>query len=80
MKRIRQNELRRMRNRHVKSTMRTRVRQLRESVTAGDAAEVEQSFKVAVGSLNRAASKGVIPKKRASRKVARLARLVNREK
>ena len=78
LKRIRQNDKRRQRNQHVKSTARGRVRKVREAVGTNDPNDVQIALKDAVGRLNRAASKGVIPKKRASRLVSRLTKLVNR--
>ncbi len=77
LKRIRQNEKRRLRNKHVKSTMRSRIRNVREAVASGDAAQSRESLLEAISKLNRAASKGVIPKARASRLTSRLTKLVN---
>ena len=78
LKRIRQNDRRRQRNQHVKSTARGRVRKVREAAAAGNPKDAQEALTTAVGKLNRAASKGVIPKKRASRLVSRLTKLVNR--
>jgi small subunit ribosomal protein S20 len=74
-KRARQDERRRLRNRQVKSRVRKAVKEARAIVSAGgDADAVRKSLAEAERELRRAASKGVIPKKRASRSVARLAR------
>lgn len=54
------------------------MRKVREAVGTNDPNDVQIALKDAVGRLNRAASKGVIPKKRASRLVSRLTKLVNR--
>ena len=78
MKRIRQNQNRQLRNQHVKSTARGRVRKVREAAAQGNGKEAQTALTEAVGRLYRAASKGVIPKKRASRLVSRLTKLVNR--
>jgi len=78
LKRIRQNEVRRQRNAHVKNTARGRVRKVREAAAAGNPDDAKEALTSAVGKLYRAASKGVIPKKRASRLVSRLTKLVNR--
>lgn len=67
-----------MRNKHVKSTARGRVRKVREAVAAGNQEEAQAHLREAIGKLNSAASKGVIPKSRASRLVSRLTKLVNR--
>jgi len=77
LKRIKQNERRRLRNRHVMSTTRSRIRTVREAVAAGNKDEAQAKLIEAIGKLNRAASKGVIPKKRAARLTSRLTKLVN---
>lgn len=78
-KRARQDERRRLRNRQVKSRVRKAVKEARAAVAGGgDPAAIRQSLSEAERELRRAASKGVIPKKRASRSVARLARSASR--
>ena len=74
LKRIRQSERRRKRNQHVRSGMRTEVKRFRLAVDAGDAGQAADLFKTAERAIRRAASKGVIPKRRAARRVSRLAR------
>ncbi len=72
-KRARQAERRRARNRSEKSRVRSVVKQCREALTSGGAALAEQ-LRQAESALSRAAAKGVIPKRRASRTISRLAR------
>ena len=55
------------------SRVRTEVRKVDEALAKGDKAAAEAALKVAQPELMRAASKGIIPKKTASRKVSRLA-------
>jgi small subunit ribosomal protein S20 len=55
------------------SRVRSHVRKVDEALAKGDKAAAEAAFKAAQPELMRAASKGVIPKKTASRKVSRLA-------
>lgn len=71
IKRNRQNETRRTRNRVVRSEMHTRTRSALEAAEAGteDAAE---AARLAIKRIDKAAAKGVIHKKTASRKKARL--------
>lgn len=76
-KRIRQNEKRRMRNKTVRTAMRTVVKSCRTALTGSDAEEAQQKFRAAERSLRRAASKGIIPKARADRTVSRLAKRLN---
>ncbi len=74
-KRARQSKERRARNLHVKSRMRTLVKQF-QSATAADDASAREKLKIAESAIRKAASKGVIPKRRASRAVGRLAKLL----
>lgn len=77
IKRARQNEKRAARNRHIRSTMRTLVKQVREAVATGDAATAKTALEKAVPYIDKCATKGIIHKATASRKVSRLAKLVN---
>jgi small subunit ribosomal protein S20 len=76
-KRVRQTLKRTERNRHTRSSVKSAVKSARSALTAGDAGETATAVKAAEGVLRRAASKGVIPKKRASRSVSRLAKSQN---
>jgi small subunit ribosomal protein S20 len=77
-KRARQSIRRRARNRHVRSSVKGAVKRVRGAFESDDAAEAQAAVRGAEGVLRRAASKGVIPKKRASRQISRLARRANR--
>jgi small subunit ribosomal protein S20 len=77
-KRARQTLKRTERNRHTRSRVKSAVKSARTALDAGDAGETTSAIKVAEGVLRRAASKGAIPKKRASRQVSRLAKGQNR--
>lgn len=66
IKRNRQNEKRRQRNKAVRSELKTRMKQFQEAVTAGDSSQVEETLRVAVRKLDQAASKGVIHKNKAA--------------
>ena len=59
IKRIRTNEERRLRNKSVRSAVRTEIRNLREAVDAGDKAAAEAQLRVASRALDKAVSKGV---------------------
>lgn len=76
-KRARQAVKRHARNRNISSAVKTGVKAFRTAADAGDEAETTAALRRAEGLLRRAASKGVIPKKRASRRVSRLARRAN---
>jgi small subunit ribosomal protein S20 len=77
-KRARQAVKRRARNRSVRSGIRTGVKTFRAAVESGDPEETTAALRTAEGLLRRAASKGVIPKKRAGRHISRLARRAHR--
>ena len=77
IKRIRQTAKRTERNRHVRSTMRTFVRKVREAVEAGNKDDAQVALRDAIKKIDKAASKGVIHKNQASRRVSRLTKLVN---
>lgn len=72
-KRARQNEKRRARNRHISSGVKSAVKALREAPAEERSAALRQAESV----IRRAASKGVLSKKQASRRVARLAKSAN---
>jgi small subunit ribosomal protein S20 len=77
-KRARQTPKRTERNRSTRSRVKSAVKSARTALAAGDAEETATAIKAAEGVLRRAASKGAIPKKRASRSVSRLAKNQNR--
>jgi small subunit ribosomal protein S20 len=76
-KRNRQNKIRNARNTHTRSTMRTFVKQVREAVAANDKEQAQAALQRAVPFIDKAASKGVIHKATASRKISRLSKLVS---
>ena len=72
IKRVKVNEKKNLRNRMVKSAMRTSLKKFETAVVTGGADQAQLS--VAQSSVDRAASKGVIHKNAANRKKARLAK------
>ncbi|WP_100446339.1 30S ribosomal protein S20 [Glycomyces xiaoerkulensis] len=72
-KRNRQNEKRRMRNKAVKSSLKTAVRKFRESTAAGDVTAAETHLRAASRQLDKAASKGVIHKNQAAQRKSKMA-------
>ena len=77
IKRVRQNEKRRTRNRQVISTARTFIKRVRAAVDSGNAEEAREALPAAIKALNVASSKGVMHRNQASRKISRLTRAVN---
>lgn len=76
IKRNRQNEKRRERNRVIVSRMRSQVRKVRTAVANSDTGVAETELRVAIKELQKAATKGVLHKNAANRRVARLSRAV----
>jgi small subunit ribosomal protein S20 len=77
IKRNRQAAVRNARNTHIRSTMRTFVKQVRSAVAAGNHDEAQTALVRAIPYIDKAATKGVIHKATASRKISRLTKLVN---
>ena len=76
IKRIRTNELARLRNKAVKSELKTHVRRVREAVAAGDKETATTALAVASKQLDKAASKGVIHGNQAANRKSALAKQV----
>ncbi len=76
IKRNRQNEKARVRNKAVKSSLKTAVRGFREAADSGDAEKATQAMQVAYVKLDKAASKGVIHKNQAANRKSALAKRV----
>jgi len=76
IKRNRQNEKARLRNKAAKSELRTLVRQFREAASAGDKDATDLALRRATRGLDKAASKGVIHKNQAANRKSSLAKQV----
>ena len=77
LKRHRQSERRRLRNRAVKTRLRHLVREVRAAVSAHDAGKAGESLARASRALDKAVTKGVLHRNTASRRIARLARAID---
>ena len=77
-KRHRQSLKKRIRNRHIRSTVKTAVKEVRAVVAEGAAANAVETLSKAVSTIARAGSKGVLHKKTVARKVARLSKAVHK--
>ncbi|MCL2595582.1 MAG: 30S ribosomal protein S20 [Promicromonosporaceae bacterium] len=77
IKRNKTNEKARLRNKAVKSELKTYVRKVREAVNAGDKAAAEVALAAACRKLDKAHSKGVIHKNQAANRKSALAKKVN---
>ena len=79
-KRHRQSVKRQARNTAIRSRVRTSVRRLREAIAAGNATEAAERLASATRVINKAATKGVLHRNTASRKISRLALAVRKLK
>jgi small subunit ribosomal protein S20 len=79
-KRQRTNEERRIRNRAVKSAVKTQIKKVTTAMSAGKSTDVDAEFRAAVKKLDRAAAKGVIHKNAAARTKSRLSARVKAAK
>ena len=77
IKRNKTNEKARLRNKAVKSELKTYVRKTREAVTAGDKVAATTALQEASRKLDKAVSKGVIHKNQAANRKSKLAARVN---
>jgi small subunit ribosomal protein S20 len=73
IKRNRQNEAARLRNKAVKSELKTAVRSFREAADSGDAATATTLLRSASRLLDKAASKGMIHKNQAAKRKSAMA-------
>jgi len=76
IKRIRTNEAARLRNKAVKSELKTNVRRVREAVAAGDKDAAAAALQTASTKLDKAVGKGVIHANQAANRKSALAKQV----
>jgi small subunit ribosomal protein S20 len=77
IKRNRQNEGRRVRNKSVRTSLKTDAKKVEAAVQGEDADGAGDLLRAAARDLDRAASRGILHKRTAARKKSRLARRVN---
>ncbi len=77
VKRIRQNERRRIRNAAARSTVRTAVKATRAALDSGVKDEARAAVARTIQVLDKATTKGILHKNAAARKKSRLMRQVN---
>jgi small subunit ribosomal protein S20 len=77
-KRNRQRIKRTIRNRAIKSAVRTHVKTVRDAIAAKDPKAAKEALAQATVAIDRAASRGALPKEAASRKVSRLSSQVHK--
>ena len=77
IKRARQAEKRRVRNLHIKSTVKSFVKNVRMAVEKKDIEGAQKALLKAIPLIQQAQSKGVFHKNTSARKISRLTREVN---
>lgn len=77
-KRIKVIETKTLRNKMIKSRVKTLVKKVESAVAAGDKALATTALKDAVVAIDKAAAKGIFHKNTAARKVSKLAKAVNK--
>lgn len=77
-KRINVIEKKTLRNKMIKSKVKTVIKKVEAAIAAGDKVTAQQALVVATSEINKAASKGIYHKNNAARKVSRLAVAVNK--
>lgn len=75
-KRAKQSQVRRLRNRSVKTTLKNLEKSLRAAQESG-ADTKDELMRQTQSAIHKAAKKGILHKKTASRKISRLSKLVN---
>ena len=76
-KRVRQAKKRTLRNRAAKSMLKTLVKKVESEVAGKNIEGAKTALSEVISAVDKAKSKGLIPKNTASRKVSQLTRLVN---
>ena len=76
-KRIRQNKVRNLRNRSLRSNLRTTIKKVKLALAGNNAEQAQSELKSAIPTIDKAVSKGIIHKNNAARKKSRLMRKIN---
>ena len=77
-KRILVSKKKEMRNKAIKSKVKTLVKKVDAAIAEGNKAEAEAALLVATSEISKAASKGIYHKNTVSRKISRLSAAVNK--
>jgi small subunit ribosomal protein S20 len=77
IKRVKTNEKRRVRNKSVRSSVRTAVRKFREAAESGDVEQAATLQRAASRALDKAASKGVLHKNQAANRKSAMAKRIS---
>jgi len=78
LKRARQNEIRRLRNKSLRTKTKSVIKQVRAASEEGSSGSAMEELNSAKSVIDKAAKKGAIHKRTAARKISRLSKLVNK--
>ena len=76
-KRILQNDKKRIRNRHIRTTLRSALKRFEQTLEKQNAEELKALLDKTISIVDTAASKGVIHKNKAARHVSQIRRKIN---
>jgi len=77
IKRIRQNDKKRIRNRHIRTTLRSTLKRFEQTLEKQNAEELKALLDKTISIVDTAASKGIIHKNKAARHVSQIRRKIN---
>ena len=77
-KRVKTTEAKTLRNKMIKSDMKTAIKKLDAAIVEGNKETIDTTFRAAVKTVDQATAKGVLKKNTASRKKAQMAGKVNK--
>ena len=77
LKRARQSETKRLRNKGTKTRVKNVIKEVRSAVAQNTGDQAVATLNAAKSAIDKAAKKGVIHKRTAGRKISRLSKLVN---
>ena len=80
LKRARQNEVKRLRNKSTRTRVKGVVKDVRLAAGEASGESTKENLNIAKSVIAKASKKGVIHKKTAARKISRLSKLVNSAK
>jgi len=75
IKRVNVTETKNLRNRMIKSNIRTSMKKLENAAAEGNAQEINAQLNATVSTLDKAAAKGIMHKNTVNRQKARMARI-----
>jgi small subunit ribosomal protein S20 len=75
LKRARQSQVRRLRNKAVKTRVKSAIKTVRQAAAENNTETIESNFKDAQSIIDNATKKGILHPRTAARKISRLARV-----